>query len=237
MTSSEICDHFKQDQIDTAQKRCSLAKEWAKRVKKCPILKRDAYRFKGFKSKQDYIFSCLHVGRDPQRGILYYTIAEVFDGRNTSYYQNLQSGTVSIYSTHFFDRYRERTNQPNLTLPQAIADYTYNATMLCCIYYDYEKGRVVYAVANGICLCTTDFDENNKKFYFRTFVSYDMLKDTQEGAWKVMKEEMERYQDTIGHIKNTGSPYYQKMLQELNDKDGTLRTEEANKIYAQFFET
>lgn len=236
MTNDQMLDHFVKDRWTCDTKLRALTDDWKRTLKKFP---RSRYRVQPLRcrdSYQDYLCVHLHVGKDIKHGVIRKEFAVVPSGRIRLYITSFLDYThTEIHTTHFFERYRERTNRPHLTMEQTLGEFFYNTLGMATIYNDGEH-RMVYATADGICLCEYDDEKEPGKIYFRTFVSYDMLKQTQEQAWQIMQLDLMKLRDHSIYAKDPGSPKWIKEREDLIISMGSLNYETAAKIYSQYFE-
>lgn len=212
----------------------ALSADWKRLLKKFPRSRSWVQPVRCSESNQDYLCVHVHVGKDRMHGVMRKEFAVVHDERRNLYITSLLNYTqVAIHTSHFFERYRERTNRLNLSIDQTIGEYFYNTLCIATIYI--SEQRIVFAIAEGICLCEYDVNDCNK-LYFRTFVSYDMLKQTQEQAWRIVQNSLLQIRNHSVNAKDPGSPKWLEQRERLISSLGYLDSECAMKIYSQYFE-
>lgn len=233
MTADEIASQLKRTPAGLDKVMTEQEAQWKRTVKKYPWSRYRVIEMHSNTQCQDYLRVLTHLGNDKNRGIHHYSLAKVYDGKRMNYIGSFAGRSlVAIYSTHFFERYRERTNRPELTIEQAIGEFMVECPYMSDIYDD-NNGRIVYAIPDGICLCEYTTGKCTK-IYFRTFVSLDMLKDTQLQAWSQvrddllkLKEHSERYLDS--------DKWWKKKNDICDSTMGSLNRREADAIYSQYF--
>jgi len=140
---------------------------------------------------------------------------------------------MEVYTSHFFKRYQERTHSRH-SYPTIVAQFLARTLSTTLLYLDEENLRAVYACRDGIILCTVDIEK--QLAYYRTFVSAEMLKNTQREAYEIyLKYLPQLLHDTNKrHSKEYYSTEeYHEVLNHAPDYDIIGK---AGKIYAQYWE-
>lgn len=137
-------------------------------------------------------------------------------------------------SPHFFNRYAERHLKKKMTISKAMSYFFYDFMGAIGIYGD-EEGRFVYAIDSGIMLGIFDFDR--QILFIKTFVSLDMLKETQLRSFEKIKANLDEARKRIVESRRSDNNEkvnfeFDKAYKDLLDVDAT----EARDIYATFFE-
>lgn len=143
--------------------------------------------------------------------------------------QGKSKGVVS-YSVHLLRRYAERVlHDSSLPMRKIFLKFCQDS-VFACIYTD--KDYLVTATETGICL--GKYDQTRDIIVNRTFVSRDMLKETQLSAWN----KVERFVKVALDARNKygmNSKEFQAILRAI-PQEMALSREEAAKIYASYFE-
>lgn len=134
------------------------------------------------------------------------------------------------YTSHFFDRYKERMNIKG-GIKQCVKQFSKHSVSMVCIYR--KNGQFVFCMDDGLVLGVED--ELLQMSVCCTFVSYDLLKDSQRTAFNKVK-------DVVDEIR---SAHIQLHKQGVSFTDSTKLIEEkfksvyesAAEIYAWYFET
>lgn len=132
----------------------------------------------------------------------------------------------SCYTMHYIHRYAERVlgmrDMPlELVLMKKIA-----RNNSCVLAYHDDTGRRVYAGRDGLSLCVND--ARRGMLVHRTFVSMDMLKDTQREAHSRLMEQIDKY-ERFCREHPAGD------MDVVGDIPSFLTLMEAEKIYGKFF--
>lgn len=134
------------------------------------------------------------------------------------------------YSTHLLRRYAERVlHDTSLPIKTILLKFTENF-IASCIYSDGK--RFVSGCKDGICLGM--FDEKRGFFVFKTFVSVDMLKESQFAAWNKVESHY-RYSLEVKRKYGLYSEEFQRLLASFPE-ERRLTVEEAQNIYASYFD-
>lgn len=137
---------------------------------------------------------------------------------------------IMSYSVHLLRRYAERVlHDKSLPIKTILLKFTKDF-IASCLYRD--GNRFVSGCAQGICL--GEYDERRGILMFKTFVSLDMLKESQLAAW----EKVERYYKYSLEVHRKYGLYsveFQRLLSTLPD-EMKLSTEEAQSIYSSYYE-
>lgn len=194
-----------------------------KNLQKKPYLAEEIY---DKVNKQKYI-----VVAGTVTGIPFATLRAVVDhGSKVWIYEPLTNAfdTMDARSMHFYKRYAERTNKPML-FPQIIAKFELTNTHRFRIYLNKDNGDSVYATREGIELCRLERERGITKFC--TFVSYNMLKDSQKKAWEMVQCKL----DEADRIIDGDDTMLMKILkmQRWTNSSPDL-TEEATEVYLKY---
>lgn len=133
------------------------------------------------------------------------------------------------YSAHLFRRYAERVwHDKSLPMKTVILKFTKDF-IGSCIYYDGK--RMVSACEQGICL--GEYDEKRDLIIFKTFVSLDLLKDSQLMAWN----KVEKYFEHTLEARRKYGLYSEECQKQLRSvpAEQYLSSQEAQEIYASFY--
>lgn len=137
-------------------------------------------------------------------------------------------GIVS-YSVHLLKRFAERAlHDTSLPMRRILLKFT-QQDVSSCLYSDGDC--FVTACEQGICLGM--FDKKRGVILNRTFVSIDMLKESQFQAW----EKIKRYISLAVEVKHEYGLYsdrFQNLLREI-PVDMSLSSDEARSIYASYY--
>lgn len=237
MTSDEVIRHIKNDMAEGLMTFIHHKKnDWLKYRKH--LLPRQygfqCYKWTNKHTNQQYVFTftkskCME--KVPDSLTVY---AEVSGARKQYYCLNINTGDICICSSHFFNRYAERTGIPAV-YPAIIGKFHANNVTHQIIYADPvdtpDRRRFVYAVNDGIIL--GEIENRRKVYIFRTFVSLDMLKDTQRQAYNVVSELLSATAKCYEYAANRN--ILPEVLNDLCLVTANVSID-ASKIYAQFWE-
>lgn len=138
------------------------------------------------------------------------------------------------FSIHLIKRYAERYLKKNISVPKALSHFVYDHTGSMLIYWD-GNNRLVYAINGGIMLGIAD--PNKHIVYMNTFVSLDMLKDSQVKSYDKIRLFVEEAKKRLAYARGSGNLAQCDVACGLIYKDmAELDLEEAKEIYATFFE-
>lgn len=137
-------------------------------------------------------------------------------------------------SPHFFNRYAERHLKKKMTISKVMSYFFYDFMGAIGIYGD-EDGKFVYAIDSGIMLGIFDFDR--QILFIKTFVSLDMLKETQLRSFEKIKANLDETKRRVMESRKSDDNEkvnfeFDKAYKNLLSVDVT----EARDIYATFFE-
>lgn len=137
-------------------------------------------------------------------------------------------------SPHFFNRYAERHLKKKMTISKVMSYFFYDFMGAIGIYGD-EDGKFVYAIDSGIMLGIFDFDR--QILFIKTFVSLDMLKETQLRSFEKIKANLDETRRRVMESRKSDDNEkvnfeFDKAYKNLLSVDAT----EARDIYATFFE-
>ncbi len=137
---------------------------------------------------------------------------------------------IMSFSVHLLHRYAERAlHDTSLPIKTLILKFTRDF-ISSCLYRD--GNRFVSGCAQGICL--GEFDGKRGILVYKTFVSLDMLKESQLAAWEKV-ERYYKYSQDVYHKYGLYSEEFQRLLSTMPD-EMQLSTEEAQSIYASYYE-
>ncbi|MGN1254609.1 MAG: hypothetical protein ACI4T9_08495 [Prevotella sp.] len=139
-------------------------------------------------------------------------LAEVDHGKQKWYYVLSEDpyDTTSAFSAHFFKRYSERSGKP-YNMPSLINYYMMENRDVVKIYESEDGIEYAYASRTGIQLCRLDKERGISKFC--TYVSLDMLGDTQKLALEAILGDIEEIENIRGNYK----PIYKQTDQDVYD--------------------
>lgn len=137
-------------------------------------------------------------------------------------------------SPHFFNRYAERHLKKKMTISKVMSFFFYDFMGAIGIYGD-DDGRFVYAIDSGIMLGIFDFDR--QILFIKTFVSLDMLKESQMKSFEKVKANLDEARKRVMESRKSDNNErvnweFDKAYKDLLSVDAT----EAREIYATFFE-
>lgn len=136
-------------------------------------------------------------------------------------------------SPHFFNRYAERHLNKVMSVPKAMSYFFRDFFCALVIYSD--DNRMVYAINDGIMLGICDNDKHI--VYIKTFVSLEMLKDSQIKSYEKIKSFMEESSSYINKMrKKCDGERVNIALEKVYQDVQKIDTTEAWNIYATFFE-
>lgn len=167
-------------------------------------------------------------------------VAEVDHGKQKWYYVISEdlTDTTDAYSAHFFKRFAEREGIPYV-MPNIVNRFFMENRNVVKIYESEDELQSAYASRNGITLCRWDRDRGVTKHC--TYVSRDMLGDTQEEALEVILGDIDEIED----IQRGFTPTYKTTLKDVDRHmranrswaDSTDKSSQiACEIYKQYFE-
>lgn len=149
--------------------------------------------------KKNRFYILFEAKNKKSRKNLYKTVICVYDngrGLNVAMYCGNPLEHITIYSSHFFSRYRSRflKNKDLSTMDVILHFFRNNPNSFGEVTDD--DGKMVLTCNDGVMFCK--IGNNGKVIVCKTFVSFDMLYDTQsryKGEFKeLLKEyEMKRY--------------------------------------------
>lgn len=193
-------------------------------------------RFVHRPTNQAYIMSCGQY--NGIAGML--LIAEVDHGNQKWYYifSNIIGTPINIFSTHFFRRYAEREGLPYV-MPNIITQFFMANRNQIMIYESDDKKQSAYAFRNGISLSSYNPQLHIVKHC--TYISRDMLGETQENALSTVLDELDRAES----FQRKFTPVYKATVEdedaliEANTEWGDSNpdiSQHACEIYRQYFE-
>lgn len=167
-------------------------------------------------------------------------VAEVDHGKQKWYYVISEdlTDTTDAYSAHFFKRYAEREGVPYV-MPNIINRFFMENRNVVKIYESEDGMQLAYASRNGITLCRFDKDRGVTKHC--TYVSRDMLGETQEQALEVILGDI----DAIDEIQRGFKPVHKTTMTDVSkhwqaNRDWANSLDESSQIaceiYRQYFE-
>ena len=113
-------------------------------------------------------------------------------------YIDTQGAQIDLFTYHFMERYRDRTTKLQLSMMEVVKRYAINNISNICIWRNEEDNRRVFAVRQGLNFAKADKFYN--RWIYTTYVSNDMLGETQREAKEIIKEILDRqdklYNDT-----------------------------------------
>jgi hypothetical protein len=140
---------------------------------------------------------------------------------------------IDLYTCHFMERYRDRQTKLNLPMKEVVKRYAINNISNLCIWRNEDDSKRVFAVRQGLNFAKADRLYN--RWIYTTYVSNDMLGETQREAKDVIKEILDR-QDTLFN----GTKQYHQLEWEMLDVYITERMKQlrplAEDIYNSYYE-
>lgn len=138
-------------------------------------------------------------------------------------------------SVHFIKRYAERHLKKELPPKKILSKFLTSFIGAVRIHLDEKKNRAVFAVPEGLILAT--YEMGKHIIHYRTFVSVDMLKDTQLKSYEKIRDFLLGSCGKIIEARNTGNDDLLEAAYITAYKEAELLdTSEAKAIYASFFE-
>jgi len=167
-------------------------------------------------------------------------IAEVDHGNQKWYYINssIHEDTINLFSSHFFRRYAEREDIP-FAMPKIITNFFMVNRNQIKIYESEDLEQTAYAFRNGISLSKSNPSLGHTLHF--TYVSRDMLGETQEDALCAVLDEIDRaesFQRDFKPIYKATDDDFDSLI-ESNRKwegSGTEASRQACEIYSKYFE-
>lgn len=177
----------------------------------------------------DYII-VIHCNRAGKFGIIRFAYIK----ETNEYLSKMQCvpGYSSI-SVHMLHRYAERVlKNKDLSIGETLLAFSQQNTSIV-IYYDDTN----FVAANGKGLVLMKYDTRRDIVCMKTFVSLDMLKESQYSAWEKVSEILKSKQEfksfTAQRKGMTGEEKW-KSLVDIDDKQ-VLSKQEAFELYATFY--
>jgi len=237
MSASQMGAHMERDIRDIDNVIGYKYEEFKKVCKKANPMQElsRVYTATCFNSRQKYylVFNRRFMGGKMRIGSVPIAIVE---DRNRTYYvvpKNPYDQQNVLYSSHLIERYAERMNIP-YSMPSTLARYFKDNAFEQMIYKDDFDNPTseVYAVNDGIILAQVTEDH---KCIYRTFVSYDMLKDSQREAFEIVRNKLKSMPDDVVRLlQETGYDKHKAGL--LLDEETKKINLEAINVYKTFFE-
>lgn len=143
--------------------------------------------------------------------------------------QGGRKGALS-YSTHLLRRYAERVlHDTTLPIRKILLKLTQN-DVTACLYADDDY----YVSGSEMGICLGKYDNQRTILVYRTFVSIDMLKETQLSAWEKVSDFVKK----VAELKKRYGLYSHQCQAALKQcpMDMHLSIDEAQSIYASFFD-
>lgn len=230
MTRDEITAHVSKDnklckkaikKIDADWKNLSTKKSSSYMLHK-------EYEYFSKESNQRYFI--LYIKSPKFNGIFRSRIAEVKD-ENRTYYVVCPTNTqffLNIISSHCLSRFFERMHLTRGSLKEDLSSFMFYCVPSRPIYS--EDDKVVLALRDGLALC--EKNEEAHKLIYRTFISKELLKQTQREALEKISDEMDLQSSMIRICSNQQQL---KAVQMAFSFRSELR-KEAEAIYKEYFE-
>lgn len=144
------------------------------------------------------------------------------------------SPTIMSFSVHLFKRYAERElKNTELTMNEIINEF--NKYLIFVTVYSDDEGRRVFAMRNGLLL--GKYDKKRDMLVHKTYVSSDMLKESQYKAWEIISvhvKQLLEYRKLYGFQSLQAENYKNKYFYPGTEP---LSVQLANSIYSQFYDS
>lgn len=148
-------------------------------------------------------------------------------------YLDTGSAQIDLYTCHFMERYQQRCTRLQLPMKEIVKRYALGNISNLCIWRNDADDRRVLAVRQGLIFAKADREYN--RWVYTTYVSNDMLGETQREAKAVIQELLDR-QDTLFN----GTRRYHELEWQMLDEYINVRLRElrpqAEEIYNRYFE-
>ena len=148
-------------------------------------------------------------------------------------YIDTDSGQIDLYTCHFMERYQQRCTKLQLPMKEIVKRYALANISNICIWRNEADDRRVFAVRQGLIFAKADREYN--RWIYTTYVSNDMLGESQRESKAVIQELLDR-QDTLFN----GTRQYHPLEWYMLDEYITVRLRElrpqAEEIYNRYFE-
>lgn len=237
MTADEVEAHMKQDMKELRKQLLRVKREWTQYVDRhggLGLIFSRTYHLYNAHTRQEYIVVMMWLPSTRRMDICTY-LAVVKDARQTYYIRKKSSSDVQIcaFTHHFFLRYAERMGMPTKDIDQIIRLYSERNQLEQNIYKDDwdHPTRSVYANRSGIMLAKVT---PLHWCIYATFVSTQMLKDTQVDARNEVTDILQRaqgiYETTLSVGADVGD--FEHILSQLTKHTSMA----ASEIYAKFWE-
>lgn len=234
MTSEEISNQVDKDRERILKFISYRYKEMERSLRK-GLIRRKAYRIIDYKCGYNnykiilYIESKFHTFSLLIRDDLTNELIDV----TYSWESQIDPVPYTARSIHFFRRYAERfLQQPDLEINKSILEYYKDYTCSVIMYRDGEK--IVYAGRDGITL--TIFDEERYIVHAVTFISFNLLKETQFAAWfKAQRASIKIDRLARMELQENGKMSPDSAMFWQLSKEEMLSLEEASDIYSIYF--
>ena len=140
---------------------------------------------------------------------------------------------VDLLTCHFMERYRDRQTKLKLPMQEVVKRYAVNNISSLCIWRNETDDRRVMAVKQGMAFAKVDRTYN--RWIYTTYVSNDMLGDSQRESKAVIKELLDS-QDKLFN----GTRQYHPLEWDMLDAYITERLKQlrplAQEIYDRYYE-
>lgn len=138
-------------------------------------------------------------------------------------------------SVHFIKRYAERHLKKDMPPIKVLPKFFMSFIGAVRLYYDEKTRRIVFAVPEGLILAT--YDESKHIVHYKTFVSMDMLKESQYSSYEKISAFLKESCNRIVEARDTGDDDKLEVAYKMVYRDAELLdTSEAKAIYSSFFE-
>lgn len=230
MTANEILDVFDKD-FDRVKafmfhKQKAIRRELLKSRKKLTT--------RSFEYKTDNAEYILSIFCDKKGDAHMSTFAYVRD-TNEYLFKAAELGmrTVMSFSVHLLKRFAERElNNRELPMTEILREF--NKQFFILQVYSDKQGRRVFAMPNGLVL--GKYDTKRDMLLHKTYVSTDMLTQSQYEAWEIMFghiNQLLEYREKYG-VRSKQSELYKYL--HFGSYIEPISVLQANSIYAQFYE-
>ncbi len=148
-------------------------------------------------------------------------------------YIDTGAAQIDCYTYHFMERYRQRTSKLVMPMREVVGRFALANISNICIWQDEDDSRRAFAVRQGLAFAKADRVYN--RWIYTTYVSNDMLGETQREAKAIIQELLDR-QDTLFN----GAKKYHQAEWDLLDAVITQKLKRlrpiAQEIYNSYYE-
>lgn len=140
------------------------------------------------------------------------------------------SGRVNIYSSHFFDRYKERLGL-KCSRDKAIRTFFRHTDVQMYVYQNEENGQFAIAFKDGLSLGVHDFERDVN--ICCTFVDYSLLKASQKAAFDRALPNFDNVREKADKLRRNGCSTWQ--AEGVVNEQYEELSKCVEEIYAEYF--